>query len=370
MAAEVGVHACGAQWRVVGRRNLHRRRLPRVSPSHTFCRTSAHLPPAGTHVIVAHRAVRLLYRMDPAGAPHGSRVPHDPGAAGRVLRTDCDSLEPMTDVILLALVGLLAGTFGSMVGLGGGVFVIPGLVLFLGVPIHHAISASLIAVVATSTTASVTYLRQGLANLRLAVTLEMALTLGALAGGFVGAMLDRQTLSAIFGGVMVVIALYVAIRRKAPAPTIDGGDGLGLVGACYYDRQLRCEVRYPVRRLPLGLLVGLIAGNVSGLLGVGGGFLTVPVTHLGMSVPMRATVATSGLMLGVTACAGALVYLARGLVDPVVTVPVVLGVTAGALLGSRLASRVRTSVLAVVLAVVLFALAIQMLLAAVGISMR
>jgi uncharacterized membrane protein YfcA len=91
---------------------------------------------------------------------------------------------------------------------------------------------------------------------------------------------------------------------------------------------------------------------------------------VGMGVPIRASVATSSLMLGVTACAGALVYLARGMVDPVTTVPVVLGVTVGAVLGSRLASRVRSSVLAVIMAVVLFAFAVQMLLAAAGISLR
>ena len=127
---------------------------------------------------------------------------------------------------------------------------------------------------------------------------------------------------------------------------------------------------YRVRRLPLGLLLGLVAGNISGMLGVGGGFMTVPTLRLGMGVPMRAAVATSSLMLGVTACAGALVYLARGMVDPVVTVPVVLGVTVGALVGSRLASRVKSSVLAIVLAVVLFAFAVQMILAAVGIKLR
>jgi uncharacterized membrane protein YfcA len=240
----------------------------------------------------------------------------------------------------------------------------------LDVPIHSAVSASLLAVVATSTTGSVTYLRQGLANLRLAVSIETALTLGALTGGLVGAMLDKATLSAVFGGVMVVVGVYMGLRRKAVPPPPAARTELGRLGASYYDGNLHREVGYPVRRLPLGLFVGLVAGNVSGLLGVGGGFLTVPALRLGMGVPMRASVATSSLMLGVTACAGALVYFARGLVDPATAVPVVLGVTAGAFLGSRLASRVRSSVLAVVLAVVLFVLAVQMILAAAGLSLR
>jgi uncharacterized membrane protein YfcA len=276
----------------------------------------------------------------------------------------------MTHVIYLVVVGFVGGAFGSMVGLGGGLFIIPGLTLFLGVPIHNAIAASLVAVVATSTTSSIAYMRQELANVRLGVTMETALTLGALSGGLVGAMLSREVLSAVFGGVMVAVSVYMGLRRKAaPSSPAEGAD-LGRLGATYFDSGLDCEVRYQVKRLPLGLFAGLVAGNVSGLLGVGGGFLTVPTMRLGMGVPMRAAVSTSSLMLGVTACAGSVVYFARGMVDPVVAVPVVLGVTAGAYLGSRLALRVKSSLLVVILAVVLFSLSIQMILAAVGISLR
>lgn len=276
----------------------------------------------------------------------------------------------MTHVVLLAAIGFLGGAFGSMVGLGGGVFIIPGLTLFLGVPIHSAIAASLVAVVATSTTGSIAYVRRELANVRLGMTMETVLTLGALSGGLVGATLGRETLSAIFGVIMIAVSVYMGVRRAALPPTPAEGATLGHLGATYYDPSLDREVRYRVKRLPLGLFIGLVAGNVSGLLGVGGGFLTVPTMRLGMGVPMRAAISTSSLMLGVTACAGAVVYFARGMVDPVVTVPVVLGVTAGALVGSKLAVRLRTAALAIVLAVVLFALSLQMILASAGISLR
>jgi uncharacterized membrane protein YfcA len=276
----------------------------------------------------------------------------------------------MTQVVLLAGAGFLGGAFGSMVGLGGGLFIVPVLTLFLGVPIHDAVAASLFGVVATSTAGSVTYLRQGLANLRLGLSMETALTLGALTGGLVGAMLDRVALSAIFGGVMVVVSVYMGTRRATSPAAVAPDAHLGRLGAAYHDPYLDREVRYRARRLPLGLVVGLVAGNVSGLLGVGGGFLTVPAMRLGMSVPIRASVATSSMMLGVTACSGALVYLARGMVDPAIVVPVVLGVTVGASLGSRLAARVRSSVLTVIMAVVLFVLAVQMILASLGIDLR
>lgn len=276
----------------------------------------------------------------------------------------------MLQIVLLALVGFLGGAFGAMVGLGGGVFIIPVLTLFLDVPIHNAIAASLVAVVATSTTGSIAYIREELANVRLGMTMETTLTLGALAGGLVGSGLGREVLSGIFGGVMVAVALYMGVRRRSSPTTPAEGTTLGRLGGVYYDAGLEQEVRYRVRRLPLGLFIALVAGNVSGLLGVGGGFLTVPAMRLGMSIPMRAAVSTSSMMLGVTACAGAVVYFARGLVDPVVTVPVVLGVIGGAFVGSRLALKVRASILAVALAIVLFVLASQMILSAVGISIR
>lgn len=280
------------------------------------------------------------------------------------------SLLSMSQVVLLAITGFSGGAFGSMVGLGGGVFIVPVLTLFLGVSIHDAVAASLLGVVATSTAGSVTYLRQGLANLRLGLTMETALTLGALTGGLVGATLDRASLSAVFGGVMVIVSVYMGLRRTAspaqPTPEAD----LGRLGAVYRDSYLGREVRYHVKRLPFGLFVGLVAGNISGLLGVGGGFLTVPAMRLGMGVPIRASVATSSMMLGVTACSGALVYLAGGMVNPAVVVPVVLGVTAGASLGSHLAARVRSSILTVTMAVLLFALAVQMILASLGIEVR
>jgi uncharacterized membrane protein YfcA len=276
----------------------------------------------------------------------------------------------MTHTILLALVGLVGGTFGSMVGLGGGVFIIPALTLFLDVPIHAAISASLLAVVATSTTAAAAYLRDDLTNIRLGMTLETMTVTGALVGSLVGALLSRTALSAIFGAVMVVVSVYMGLRQRVIKPSRAMAEEPGLLGATYHDRASTETVTYRVRRLPAGLAASFVAGNVSGLLGVGGGFLKVPVMVMAMAIPVRAAVSTSSFMIGVTACAGALVYFARGLVDPVITVPVVIGVTIGAYVGSKLAIRVRSSVLTAVLAVVLFALAVQMILSAAGISVR
>jgi uncharacterized membrane protein YfcA len=268
----------------------------------------------------------------------------------------------MTHVILLALIGFAGGAFGGMVGLGG--------TLFLGVPIHSAVSASLIAVVATSTTAAAAYVREDVTNMRLGMTLETMTVVGALAGGIVGATMGKAVLSGIFGGVMVLVSVYMAVRRRDDTATEAEVLEPGLLGATYYDRSLKREVTYRPRRLWSGMLASLVAGGVSGLLGVGGGFLKVPVMVMSMRVPPRAAVSTSSFMIGVTACVGSIVYLMEGLVDPVVVVPVVLGVTVGAYLGSKLALRIRSSALVTVLAAVLFILSIQMILAAAGISLR
>jgi uncharacterized protein len=276
----------------------------------------------------------------------------------------------MTHVILLAVVGFLGGTFGSMVGLGGGVFIVPGLALFLGVPIHNAIGASLLGVVATSTAAAATYVRDDLTNLRLGMTLETLTVAGALIGGLVSAGLGKGVLSAVFGGVTIVIAIYMLVRPHAGKRPPVRPDEVGLLGASYHDRSLAGTVSYKVRRPWAGLAASFVAGNVSGLLGLGGGVLKVPVMVLVMGVPVRAAACTSSFMVGVTACVGAIVYLAHGLVDPVTTVPVVLGVVVGAYLGSMLARRVKSSVLSLILAIVLLALSVQMILAAAGISLR
>jgi uncharacterized membrane protein YfcA len=150
----------------------------------------------------------------------------------------------MTHVILLGIVGLIGGTFGSMVGLGGGVFIIPALTLFLGVPIHSAISASLIAVVATSTTAAAAYVREDLSNMRLGMTMETMTVSGALVGGFIGASLSKGVLSAVFGSVMVVVSIYMVAGKQAVHAPAAHEEDLGLLGHSYFDRNLQTVVAY------------------------------------------------------------------------------------------------------------------------------
>jgi hypothetical protein len=268
--------------------------------------------------------------------------------------------------LLLVAGGVLAGAFGALLGLGGGILIVPLLTLGFGVPFLQAVGVSLLAVITTSSSGTAAYLQRGTANLRLGMTLELATAIGALCGGLIAFLLPERVLFGAFA-VMLAYTGYSLVRRgraeEAPAPeVVDPDPGAGQGG---YAATLGGE-GYAVRRLPLGLGLSGGAGVVSALLGVGGGVVMVPAMHLLMGVPLRVATATSTLMIGVTASASASLYLLRGHIDPLVAGPVVLGVIAGATGASRVAHRVPVRVLRVLFVVVLGYVALEMAARAVG----
>ncbi|MDX6770934.1 MAG: sulfite exporter TauE/SafE family protein [Elusimicrobiota bacterium] len=262
----------------------------------------------------------------------------------------------------IAFIGAGAGLLGSMVGLGGGIILIPAMTLALGVPIHHAIAAGLVAVIANSSMASSGNVRDEVTNVRLGMALETATTVGAVAGGTAAAFLDRALLSAIFAVFLLLNAAYLLLRPAPPEAAPAGGAGRGLLDGRYHDPSLRREVSYRVTRLPVGLAVSALAGAVSGLLGIGGGPIKVPMMTGVMGVPIKAAAATSNFMIGVTACASAALYYRRGMVSPAVAVPAALGATVGAWAGSKLAARAKGAHLERLLAAILSVLAVKMAL--------
>lgn len=276
----------------------------------------------------------------------------------------------MLQLLAFIAAGMAAGTLGALVGLGGGIIIVPVLSLFLGVPIHQAVAASLVAVVATSSVAAIGYVRDEITNLRLGMTLETATTIGAIGGGLLSAHLRRETLSAVFAGFLLLNALYLIFKQSRGEHAPPSEPVTGVLGGRYRDPSLGREVSYRVHDVPLGLAVSAVAGAVSGMLGIGGGPIKVPMMTSLMGVPMKAAAATSNFMIGVTACASAALYYNRGLVSPAVAVPVALGVAAGAYAGSRLARRVHGAHLSRILAAVLAVLAVQMSLAAAGVRLR
>src|SRR5213083_966609 len=238
-------------------------------------------------------------------------------------------------LLILAIAAFLAGMGGSYLGIGGGVFLIPFMTLVLSVNIKVAIATSLIGVIATSSGAASVYVRDHLTNLRLAMFLEVATTLGGIAGALVGLRVPDFYLYLTFGVMVLYAAAAMArVRETAKERAYQAGPEPRLterlnLSSVYFDQEDQGVYRYRVERPVAGFGVSAAAGLFSGLLGVGGGFIKVPAMNILMRVPMKAAVATSNFMIGVTAAASAFIYYSRGLVDPGLAAMVIIGVFSG-----------------------------------------
>ncbi len=274
----------------------------------------------------------------------------------------------------LIFAGALTGILGAILGTGGGVFLIPALVLILGLPMHYAVATSLVSVIATSSAVASTNVERGTANMRLGMTLEIATALGAISGGLTAGWLSPRILEGLFAVVLVPTAWFMWRGRtegepatNTPAPPPDErtpipppDEDVGPLGASYLDEPEGRTVAYRVRRLWGGLGISFLAGNLSGLLGIGGGTFKVPALHLLCDVPIKAAAATSNFMIGVTAAASAFLYYGRGEVRPALTSAVVLGVLAGSALGTHLNRRIRGGLVRKLFAALLAAVAAEM----------
>jgi uncharacterized protein len=269
------------------------------------------------------------------------------------------------------LVSIGAGVFGALLGLGGGVILVPILTLVLGIDIHYAIGASIVSVIATSSGAAAAYLRDGVSNIRVAMFLEIGTTLGAIFGAFIAGFVGGPGLFIIFGLVLTYSAYAMFRHRDAELPTgVEMGPLANFLhlGSSYYDTALNRLVAYNVRGARYGLPLMFIAGAVSGLLGIGSGVLKVPAMDIAMKMPMKVSTATSNFMIGVTAAASAGVYFIRGDVNPFIAAPVAMGVLIGATLGTRVMMRMRSTMIRRVFIVVLVFVALQMLVKGFGIQ--
>jgi uncharacterized membrane protein YfcA len=273
-------------------------------------------------------------------------------------------------VEVLAFVAAIgAGLFGSIVGIGGGLIIVPLLSIGLGVDIKHAIAASLLGVIAVSTAAAASYLQSGLVDRRLGLTLLLATASGGIVGGYVGGLLDAQVLSGIFAVVLVMVAVQMLRgRRRAPAASPTGEPARLEFESSYVEPTTGEQVAYRARRVGLGAAISLVAGALSGLLGIGGGVVNVPTMNLVMGVPIRVALTTSTYMLGATAVASGVIYYSRGLIDPLLAAPVVVGVFIGARTGARLSHRLPQHALQLLFVVVALIFAAQMILRAAGLA--
>jgi uncharacterized protein len=253
--------------------------------------------------------------------------------------------------VLLVVLGFCAGLLGALTGIGGGVLLSPILALHFGIPIRQAIGTSLVAVITTSAASSSVHLQRHTTDIRLGMTLELATSFGAAITAYLVGYFNRNALEGLFAGFLLYSATMILMRRGKikPEDKLDEPPVLN-----------NGEIvipPYEPRRYPLGLSASLVAGALSGLLGIGGGPIKVPVMYIFMEVPLMVATATSNFMIGVTAAASAIVYYRRGDILVHLAAPLAVGVFLGSLLGARIAPRVHTRYVVYLLVAVMLYLA-------------
>jgi len=278
-------------------------------------------------------------------------------------------------VLLLVLVAILAGFVGSLTGLGGGVVMIPLLVVVFATSIPVAIGTGFVTILATSSATGSTYVRDRLSDIRIGMFLEIATVPGALLGATVTVFLTHANLASallIALGVVLLGTIPLVLSRRHVEIPVPGPQGpvarrLGLAGE-YYDRFLKRTVPYRAARARPALAVMFSAGVVSGMFGIGAGALKVLALERSMNLPMKVSTATSNFMIGVTAAAGAGVMLSAGYVNPVVAAPVAIGTALGAFFGSRLLPALQNRTVRMIYVPVVVVLSVEVILRGLGIA--
>ncbi|MFA6357932.1 MAG: sulfite exporter TauE/SafE family protein [Candidatus Omnitrophota bacterium] len=263
--------------------------------------------------------------------------------------------------ILIWFGSIIAGFLGSLTGLGGGIVIIPLLTIVFGVDIRYAIGASLVSVIATSSGAAAAYVKEGFSNIRIGMFLEIATTVGALAGAFLALRLATPVIAVIFGFVLMHSAFVSSRPRDESLCSSKPGRLATILKMNNVYPTAQGLKSYNVCSIPLGFGFMFVAGIVSGLLGIGSGAIKVLAMDQAMRLPFKVSTATSNFMIGVTAAASAGIYLNKGYIDPGLTMPVMLGVLLGSSIGARQLFEAKTQKLRTVFSVVIFVLAIEML---------
>jgi uncharacterized membrane protein YfcA/uncharacterized membrane protein len=265
------------------------------------------------------------------------------------------------------LAAAASGALGVQVGLGGAAFLVPTLSAFFGVPMKLAIAAGGVSVVVNSLAGTSSYLRDRIPNIRLGFLLELTTLVGAIAGGLIVVAVAPAVLRGVFAVVLLGLAFRIVTRPDAGEPVREGADPYGVRGA-YHDRASGEDVVYLPQRLGLGAGAGFVGGVLSGMLGLAGGVVKVPVMYSIMRMPVKAAAATSVLMGGITVSASAYMYYVHGIVDLSIAIPAVLGIQLGSRAGARMSRRLSGTALERLLAVVLAGLGLALVLQILGVG--
>lgn len=278
-----------------------------------------------------------------------------------------------TSMLLFVVIGLFAGVLGAILGIGGGMIITPILTIMMGLDIKYAIGASIISVIATSSGATIAYLKDDMLNLRVAMFLEIATTVGAIMGALLVGLFSSTFLYVLFG-FFLLYSTYNMIRKlmsKKGETVFTGSDKavekLRLADS-YYDKAEKKQVDYSMKNVPGGFIMMWAAGLASGLLGIGSGAFKVIAMDTIMKMPLKPSSATSNLMMGVTAAASATVYFFNGSIRPDIAGPLAIGVLAGATVGARLMQVLKPKVIRMIFVPIILYMGVQMVLKGFGVS--
>jgi hypothetical protein len=253
-------------------------------------------------------------------------------------------MTPLLFILITFASSIIAGGLGSLLGVGGGIIVVPVLTLGFGIDIKHAIGASLVSIIATSSGAAAGYVKERMTNLRVGMLLEIGTAAGAIGGAYAAAFIDARWLFLLFGIMLGYSGLSMLKKRRdrsgEAVPMDPWANRLRLHGS-FYDRSINRQIDYRVTNVKPAMSIMVLAGMASGLLGIGSGILKVPAMDLAMRLPIKVSTATSNFMIGVTGATGAAMYFARGDINPFIAGPVAAGVLIGAVAGSKILGRLK-----------------------------
>lgn len=264
--------------------------------------------------------------------------------------------------LTLIFISISAGLLGSILGLGGGIIVVPALTLLFGIDIKYAIASSLISIIATSSGAAASFLKDHLTNLRLAVFLELGTVIGALSGFLISSKIESSWLFLLFGFFLLFSALMMFQKKVDEHSEIDHPWSKRLKLSNSYMDESRNKIYYKIEKVPLGIFIMYLAGILSALLGIGSGIFKVMAMDRAMKVPLKVSSATSNFMIGVTASASAAAYFMKGDIRPEIASPVAIGVLIGSWIGAKVMLRMKASKIRKIFIVVLVIVSIQMIL--------
>lgn len=275
--------------------------------------------------------------------------------------------------LLMLGVGIFAGIMGSILGIGGGMIVTPIVTLAMGLDIKYAIGASIIAVIATSSGSTIAFLKDDVLNLRVAMFLEIATTIGAIIGALLTGAFDPMILYILFGSLLVFSSWNMYRKMRSGQEVLqqahaDKWAEKFNLNSSYYDKNTKQQVDYQVENVPGGFLIMLGAGLASGMLGIGSGAFKVMAMDGAMKMPLKPSSATSNLMMGVTAAASATVYFFNGSIRPDLAVPLALGILGGSTIGTRIMQILPSKIIRLIFIPILLYLGLQMILKGFGVT--